>query len=220
MDRLFFVIANRGKANTVLRKAKEFGLTEGTILPGESAIQNRFLERLGLTEVHKDIVTFPTTENLFNNFYKEMLKSFKRNELMAFSIPFKRWQPHSPGYDQINISKKDINPSHYCIMTIVDKGRGKACVKAARSAGATSAFVIRGHGAGIPADFYFPLVIEPQKDIIMIVTEEVCAPAIRKKIFSDLELGKVGSGIIFSLPVSWTGGFYEKVNDKVKEKPS
>ena len=53
--------------------------------------------------------------------------------------------------------------------------------------------MIHGRGAGIPTNFYFPLVIEPQKDIVMIITTRDKVSTIRERIFSDLELGKPGT---------------------------
>ncbi len=92
----------------------------------------------------------------------------------------------------------------------MDKGRGKDCIKAARAAGARGGTIVRGHGAGVPADSYYPLAIEPQKDTVIVVTRKNKAASIRERIFSDLELDKPGNGIIFTLPVSNTSGLYEK----------
>ena len=55
-------------------------------------------------------------------------------------------------------------------------------------------------------DYYFPLVIEPEKDIIMIITPKEKVAAIRDSIFSELELDKTGNGVVFVLPVLETTG--------------
>ncbi|NLP00686.1 MAG: hypothetical protein GX386_10420, partial [Clostridiaceae bacterium] len=114
----------------------------------------------------------------------------------------------------------DENISHYCIITVVDKGRGKECMKSARLAGARGGTLIHGRGAGIPTDFYFPLVIEPQKDIVMIITTKDKVSTIRERIFSDLELGKAGHGILFTLPISRTSGLAENRSGDSKEGTS
>ena len=57
---------------------------------------------------------------------------------------------------------EDIAATHSCIMTIVDKGRGKACIKAARAAGAKGGTDPCPRGRH-PDEYYFPLVIEPQR---------------------------------------------------------
>jgi len=101
-------------------------------------------------------------------------------------------------------------------MTIVDKGKSRNCIKAARAAGAKGGTMIHGHGAGIPTDYYFPLVIEPRKDIVFIVTPKDKMIPIREKIFTDLELEKPGNGILFVLPVTRTSGLLENRSEEQK----
>lgn len=233
IDTLFFTIVSRGKANAVLRKAKECGATGGTIFLGEGTVQSKLLEKLGLTEIHKEILMISASEELcakLHDTLSEDFMFFKRNHGIAFSIPFQRWELPSPGQEpskdieqdsaqeieqKKKVHYKNVKASHYCIITIVDKERSKECVKAARAAGAKGATIIHGHGAGVPTDFYFPLVIEPQKEIVMIITTKDKVARIRKKIFSDLELEIAGNGIIFTLPVSRTSGLFE---DRTEEK--
>ena len=61
----------------------------------------------------------------------------------------------------------------------------------------------------MPQDFYFPLVIEPQKEIVLIVTQRENAPAIRDNIYTQMKLERQGAGILFALPVTQTLGLYE-----------
>jgi len=219
IDTLFFAVVSRGEANAVLRKAQECGATGGTIFLGEGTVQSKLLELLGLTEIHKEILMISSSYELCDQLHEILSEEFmfyKRNKGMAFSIPFKRWKMQAAGQEQKS-SPKDVGFSHFCIMTIVDKGRGKACIKAARAAGAKGGTLVHGRGAGIPTDFYFPLIIEPQKDIVMIISTKDKAPLIRERIFSDLELEKVGNGIIFTLPVSRVSGLFENMSEEGKE---
>lgn len=195
----------------MLRKAKECGAAVGTILLGEGTVQSKLLEFLGLTETHKEILMIPASAELDANLHdilNEAFKFYKRNNGIAFSVPFKRWTTDTSEQEH-NISLDDDRFTNCCLITIVDKGRSRDCITAARAAGARGGTVIRGHGAGVPADSYFPLAIEPQKDTVIIVTRKEKAAAIREKIFTDLELDKPGNGIIFTLPVSNTSGLYE-----------
>lgn len=212
IETLFFTIVNRGKANAVLRKAKECGATTGTILLGEGTVQSKLLEFLGLTETHKEILMIPASgeiDSKLHDILSETFKLSKRNKGIAFSVPFKRWTVDTHEQEH-NISLEDERFTHCCLITIVEKGRSRDCIIAARAAGARGGTVIRGHGAGVPADAFFPLAIEPQKDTVLIVTIKEKASAIREKIYTDLELDKPGNGIIFTLPVSNTSGLYEK----------
>ena len=218
IETLFFTIVNRGKANAVLRKAKECGARSGTILLGEGTVQSKLLELIGMNEIRKEILMIPASGELDATLHEILSDSFnfsKRNKGIAFSIPFKRWTLASSDQEH-NISIDDDRFPNCCIFTIVDKGRSKDCITAARAAGARGGTVIRGHGAGVPADSYYPLAIEPQKDTVLIITGKEKAASIRERIFSDLELDKPGNGIIFTLPVSNTSGLIENRTEERK----
>jgi siroheme synthase (precorrin-2 oxidase/ferrochelatase) len=139
----------------------------------------------------------------------------KRNKGIAFSIPFRRWTLDATDQEH-HLSLDDDRFSYCCIFTIVDKGRSRDCITAARAAGARGGTVIRGHGAGVPTDFYFPLIIEPKKDTVLIITSKDKAPSVRERIFSDLELHKPGNGILFTLPVGRTSGLFENRSEERK----
>lgn len=168
------------------------------------------MEKLGITETHKEILVIETSDGLCDNIQEALNEEFeftKRNKGIAFSIPFMRWQLKD-SKEQRELPK-DINTVRFCIMTIVDKGKSKDCIESAKAAGAKGGTIIHGRGAGIPTDFYFPLVIEPQKDIIMIVTGKDKVAQIKERISSELELEKTGNGIIFVLPVLKAHGLIE-----------
>lgn len=216
IDTLFFAVLSRGKANDVLHKAQKCGATGGTIFLGEGTIQSKVLEKMGLTEIHKEILMISASDELSDKLHETLsgdLMFSKRNKGIAFSIPFKR---RLASKQEEESSSTNVNASHFCIITIVDKGRSKDCIKSARAAGAKGGTLIHGRGAGIPTDFYYPLVIEPQKDIVMIITTNDKVSLIRERIFTDLELGKAGNGIIFTLPVSRASGLFENRSEESK----
>ncbi len=216
IETLFFVVVGRGKANAILRKAQELGATGGTIFLGEGTIQSKLLDIMGITEIHKEILMIPATQALSEKLHTDLSNIFKfskRNKGIAFTIPFEQWQASKPeSTDPQDI--KDI--SHFCIVTIVDKGQGLDCVKVARSAGARGGTLIHGRGAGTPTDFYFPIIVEPQKDIVLIITSSDTLSPVREKIFKDMNLGIAGNGIIFILPVSQSSGLFESRTESAK----
>ena len=215
IDTLFFIITRRGEANTVLKKAQECGATGGTIFFGEDIVQSKLLEIFGQNVIHKEILMISSSDELCKKLHETLSKEFisgKKDKGKAFSIPFKHWQLQTSEQEQKNPpkqEKKNVHFSHFCIVTIVDKGRGKACIKAAKAAGARDGTLVHGRGAGIPANFCFPLVIEPQKDLVMIISSKNKVTHIKEKIYSDLHLERVGTGIIFTLPVSRISDFSE-----------
>ncbi len=218
IDTIFFTIVDRGKANAVLHKARELGATGGTILLGEGTVQSKLMDFLGITETRKEILLIPASAGLDAVLHEQLSEAFKlskKNKGIAFSVPFKRWSVDE-SVQEHNISIDDERFTHCCIFTIVDKGKGMDCINAARAAGARGGTIIHGHGAGVPADSYFPLAIEPQKDTILIVSKKDKAFAIKSRIYADLELDKPGNGIIFTLPVSRASGLFENKAEERK----
>lgn len=178
-------------------------------------MQSKLLEKLGLTETYKEILMLNAPEAIFESLQDKLNNTFlfsKKNKGIIFSIPFMRWRLTDS--EEKKSVHRNIKSSHYCIMTIVDKGRSKDCLKAAKAAGAKGGTIIHGRGAGVPVDYYFPLVIEPQKDIVLIITPKEKVVQIRKRIFDELELNKEGKGIIFVLPVIKINGLLE---NRIKE---
>ena len=210
-------MVNRGKANEVLNKAQECGATGGTIFLGEGTVQsNKLLDILGLNKAHREILMIATTEEICCDLQEKLSEHFmfsKRNKGIAFSIPFVRWKLKS-NEDEKREIHRNFNPSHFCIMTILDKGKSKDCINAAKAAGARGGTIMHGHGAGVPTDYYFPLIIEPQKDLVMILTGKDSVAAIKDRIIKDLKLYKEGNGVIFVLPVVKMSGLLE--NKEVK----
>ncbi len=195
----------------ILRQAKACGVTAATIFLAQNVIPNTLAEKLGLADLHKELlmlsVSDPDCEALHRLFDAQAPAS-KKAKPLVFSIPFKAWPLSDHGQHEHRFFSSD-QVTHHCIITIVDQGRGKACIRAARAAGVRDALLIHGRGAGVPADYYFPLVIEPQKDIIMVLAATDRLTLIRDRIFTDLGLDQVGSGILFTLPVDRPRGLFE-----------
>ena len=210
-------MVNRGKANEVLSKAKECGATGGTIFLGEGTLQsNKLLDLLGLNKVHREILMIEATEEICSDLQEKLSDHFrfsKKNKGIAFSVPFIRWKLKS-NEEEIRELHRNFNPSHFCIMTIIDKGKSNDCIKAAKAAGARGGTVMHGHGAGVPTDYYFPLIIEPQKDVVMVIAGKDNVNAIKDRIINEMELFKERKGIIFILPVVKISGFSD--NQEVK----
>ena len=89
-----------------------------------------------------------------------------------------------------------------CIIVIVDKQKGEACLKIAKKADAKDFIIIIGRGAGIPVNYYFPLAIEPEKEIVVILSPKGKTASIQAEVYRDLELDQIGKGILFVLPIT------------------
>lgn len=204
-----FIIVDRGKANELLRRAQRFGIRQGTILLGEGTKPSRIADFLGISKTQKEVLMLAVSPEGSEQVYtllREAFKMHRRYRGIAFSVPYR---PYEPGRAGASVFSRQLGAPHVCLMTVLDRGLGKECMDVARAAGAQGGTVLHAHGAGVPRDFFFPLMVEPQKDIVLIVTPSSAAAAISEAIFTGMRLERRGSGILFALPVLKTLGLYE-----------
>ena len=206
-----YIIVDRGKANRLLHRAQQIGAQRGTIFLGEGTLPSRWQELLGINQTQKEVLLIAVPGDAMERFYDLLKTEFhlhKRYKGIAFSVPY---QQYVPGDTEMQDSgARAFDAPYVCLMTVLEKGLGSQCMQVARQAGARGGTIIHAHGAGVPRDFVFPLVIEPQKDLVMIVAKREAAPAIRQAIYAGMQLERKGAGIIFALPVTRTLGLYEE----------
>ncbi|MDD2562408.1 MAG: hypothetical protein PHP07_10550 [Eubacteriales bacterium] len=209
-DALFFAVVDRGKAGDLLHWAREKGVAGGTIFAGEGTNPSPILSFLGISEVHKEVLMLGVTQDLSQQLFTAMKDEFrmdKRYKGIAFVVPFRQWLPDAPpkgeGYDRAK------QPPFVCLITIVDKGKGELLMEVARKAGARGGTIVHAHGAGVPQDIYFPLLIEPQKDMVFIVDSRVRTQPIQDAIYREMGLEEQNKGIVIALPVLRTIGLYQ-----------
>lgn len=207
---LVFIIVNRGKANDLLRRAHQAGARRGTILLGEGTMPSRLTDFLGISQTEKEVLLIAVPGDAEEGLYFILRSEFqlhKRYKGIAFSIPYRMFDPDSApeeGFD------RGHEAPYVCLMTVLERGLGGECMKVARRAGAQGGTILSGHGAGVLQEFLFPLNIEPQKDLVLIVTAGEAAPQIREAIYTGMRLEKKGAGLLFALPVTRTCGLYEE----------
>lgn len=213
INRIFFTVVKRGRANAILQKAVDLGATGGTIFMGEGTSHSRLSNRMGLPQARKEVLMVAVNQELDNELHQALQADFKINKKgrgIAFTIPFQNWQHQNENNHSVAES------SYYCLITIVDRGKSVECVKSARAAGATGGTLVHGRGAGVPANFYFPLEIEPQKDIVFIIADRNDVARIRTRIYTDLHLDEIGNGILFVLPITQVSGFTANKNGEAR----
>ena len=96
----------------------------------------------------------------------------------------------------------------YCMITaIVKKGFYEAAMSAARSAGARGGTVLNARGTGTAETTHFlGVAIEPEKEILLILTETSQRDEIMKAINRAVGLNTPGNGIAIALPVEDVAG--------------
>ena len=92
---------------------------------------------------------------------------------------------------------------HEVVFCIVNEGFSEAVMDAAREAGARGGTVLNARGtASVEAEKKFGIVVEPQKEIVMILVDVKIKEAVLKSLYEGVGLKTAGQGIAFTLPVS------------------
>lgn len=101
----------------------------------------------------------------------------------------------------MNTGKYDL------IVTIVNRGFADEVMRAANKAGAFGGTIINARGTGAHEQKkFFGTVIEPEKEMVLILTERGNRNPIMESIGTEAGLSKEGMGICFSLPVDSVAG--------------
>lgn len=106
------------------------------------------------------------------------------------------------------------------IVTITDRGNSQIIMDTARSVGATGGTIIHGKGTGNEkVEKFFGITIQPEKEIIFILSPIDNKEKIMKAINEKTGLREKIQGICFSLPVEDTIGLENKsIVELLKEK--
>ncbi len=102
------------------------------------------------------------------------------------------------------------------IVTIVNRGHSESAMEAARASGATGGTVLNGRGTGLKeVAKFFGITITPEKEVILILTDEKQKKPIMQAIAKKTGLKTRGSGISFALPVDYVVGapYFEAMFD-------
>lgn len=118
------------------------------------------------------------------------------------------------GSENVTVNTKE---PYHLILTIVNNGHFEQVMEAAKSAGATGGTLVHARGLGSKeAIKYLGITIQPEKDLVLILTTQEKKLAIMESITREVGLNTAGMGICFSLPVNNVFGF-EAGMDIVKD---
>lgn len=100
--------------------------------------------------------------------------------------------------DMVFMSKEP----YHLVITIVNSGFFDQVMAAAKKAGAKGGTVVHARGLGSKeAQKYLGITIQPEKDLVLILTPRDRKSPIMESIMHEVGLNTAGTGICFSLPV-------------------
>ena len=104
--------------------------------------------------------------------------------------------------------------NQHLIVTIVNQGYSEKVMTEAKKSGATGGTTISGRGLETEKAIKFlNIAIEPEKDIVLILTSTDKKTNIMNTIVENCGLKTPGAGICFSLPVDYVAGLHEHINE-------
>ena len=200
--KLIVVIVNRGKGSLLLSEARKLGISGGTILLGKGTKPASILNFFTSYEEEKEIVIFGTLSNAIEEKLKELNKTFrfeKPNHGIVFvqsACAIVGSSDNVCGYSEF-IGGND-RKMYQSIMAIVERGVGEDVIEAANSVGSKGGTIINARGAGKhETTKVFNMEIEPEKEIVLIISETEKAQKIVDAINKKIDIEKPGHVIIF-----------------------
>lgn len=202
------IIVNFGLGSKVLQTAKKCGISGGTVLLGKGTTKNSLLDS------RKEIVLMVSDKKTIKQAIEHLdlkLKFSKHHHGIAFTtsvgqvVGAKSWIG-----DHINEGRDADNSMYQAITVIVEKGNAEYIIDAASEAGSKGGTIINGRGSGIhETSKIFSMDIEPEKEVVMILSEIKSTDAIVSSIRKKLKIDEPGNRIIIIQDVNKTYGLYK-----------
>jgi len=221
-------IIDKNKEEKIVRSYKKFKLPFQVIHSGVGTASSSLLEYFGLNEVKKDIILSIIPEGFEGKILYQLYHEYhiyKPGQGIAFTIPISSSSRYL--LDEANkiVKSKEVikmiqNKNYQLILTIVNEGYSEEIMNGAKKMGAGGGTVIHGRGLGSKeATKFLGISIEPEKDVILILTEKEKKDQIMNEINQKAGLSTGGQGICFSIPVDTVIGLdkditFEKINEK------
>ena len=209
-NELIFAIVDYNMGSKVLNKAKEYGITSGTIFIGRGTINNGILNFLSITNKKKEIVLMGTNNKIAREVMENLNRDFrfyKPNTGIIFST--KIYKMLSTTQCLVSSEMEDKN-MYQLITTIVNRGLAEDVIDAAKECGANGGTIINARGSGVHETAkVFNMDIEPEKEIVIIILKKEFTQKVLDNINKKLKIEEPGNGISFVQDIAEVYGVYE-----------
>lgn len=212
---LIFIIVNKGMGSMVLKKAKKLGLRGGTVFYGNGTISNPVMNFLSIYEERKEVLLLGADRQTTREALPALAAAFhmeKPNHGIMFTVPLTAiFGGQLTARDEgTTVEGEEHGRMFQNIITIVNRGRAEDVIEAAEAAGSRGGTIINGRGAGSQeTSKVFLMDIEPEKEIVMILSKEQETEAIVQAIRSHLKIDEPGNGVLFVQDVGEVYGLYK-----------
>lgn len=208
---MLVVIVEQNKASKVLHLADEKGVTASVAMLGIGTASRTLFDYLGLNDKKKAVLLlFGKTEEIEDlaDYLVEKLELNRPNHGIAYiesALNVFSTEDNDNGNGSENIKRGET--MYNAIYTIVEKGRAEDVIEAAQKAGSRGGTIVNARGSGSEeARKVFNMFIEPEKEIVLIISEEKMTKDIVDSIRKETGIEEQGKGIIFITNVNQTYG--------------
>lgn len=209
---LIYVIVNYGLGSKVLQSAKKMGISGGTVFHGKGTVDSALLKFLSLYEERKEIVLLGAEEDIAKEVMRKLDDRYhfdKPHHGIMFSIPAFDVYGSNFNVRHEGIEREVEKAMYQIIITVVNRGLAEDVIDAAKEKGSKGGTIINARGSGIHETVkLFNMDIEPEKEIVLILTPREDMRGIVDNIRKKLSLDEPGNGIIFVQDVAETYGIY------------
>lgn len=219
---MIVVICNFNMGSRIAKVGKKAGIHGYTIKLGMGTAKSFWLNFFELSDIRKEIVYMLADNVTSEKAIKDMMDEFnfeKPNHGIMFTIPLTAVEGvHGVEYNTIGEDVSDNNSDkgvdeymHHLITVIVEKGKAEEVMESAERAGAKGGTIMNARGSGIhETSRLFMMDIEPEKEVVMIISEKGSTQNIIDSVNEDLKMSEPGNGVLFVQDVSKTYGLHNK----------
>lgn len=210
--KLIVTITRRGEGSKMVDYYKRNKLHYDFICLGMGTATSEILDYLGLEETEKDVVLTMAPKSKIPSVLKGITNHFqldKPGKGIVFTIPLSSVSARVP---QILCKPENLVENEETVMendkkfelilTILNRGNVDIVMDAAKSAGATGGTLLHARRVGFEdVENIFGFTIQPEKDILAILTESGNKNAIMKQITEVAGINTESRALVLALPV-------------------
>lgn len=200
-----YVIVDRGKGKTVIEVSQNAGYYGGTILRAHGSASKLNLVLDMQVEPEKEIVLIVVGRKRVNQLAGLLHEHFNLSEANTGILYVADINKMAGIFQEeetpLPISSNEDYASAYLIMAKVMYGFSGRIIKAANTAGATGATILKARGEKVHGKGgIFDFKIEPEEELVLIIAAEEIAEVIGRSIYQELKTINHG-GMLCAMPI-------------------
>ncbi len=216
-------IIDRGHDAKIIKLFTDAGVIFNLLTFGEGTANSKVLNYLGLGDRERTLLFSSMPLNVSKGLLKKLsneIKLHKPGNGIAFTVPISSICGTGAAKCLHGLPKNEDGEGenmgqvfdHDLIIAVSNRGFADEVMEAAKSAKATGGTVIHGRGTARgaalrEAEKFFGVTVQPEKDLILILTPREFKRGIMEAIVTKTGVQTDAKTIVFSLPVNGIAGF-------------